>query len=229
MAWSGGSFTRLGGTTRWADERDAGTEITAATQDTHDNDLVTGINQCINKDGSNAFTGDADLGSNKITNLAAAVASNDAVNFNLLAIRQIQYSKSSSDSSAIGTSWVSALSDSITLSYSDSTVVCIAFGHALNDITSGSLLDRYGNYRIRRTSGTATNIVSGSAGRILEVASASPNPDSRDTVFLMGYETPGAGTHTYSFDHSAPNATNRSRLLGATSDGTYMLLLECKP
>lgn len=82
MAWSGGVFSRQGtvhsGTTLWRDEaRDGDATITSSEHDVTDNDLAAGINACINKDGSNAFTGDADLGNNKITNLAEPTATGE--------------------------------------------------------------------------------------------------------------------------------------------------------
>lgn len=58
MGWSGGSFTRTNGTysgaTVWAQDRDAGTLITASNHDTHDEDLADGIDACLNKHGSNS-------------------------------------------------------------------------------------------------------------------------------------------------------------------------------
>ena len=57
MAWSGGTFTRTNGVntgaTTWATDAAAGVKIRSDRHDTHDQDLATGINQCINKDGSN--------------------------------------------------------------------------------------------------------------------------------------------------------------------------------
>lgn len=84
MAWSGGTFSRTNGvnsgSTLWASDRDDGTAILAARHDTHDQDLADGINACIAKDGSNAFSGNVNLGSNKIINLADGSASTDAAN-----------------------------------------------------------------------------------------------------------------------------------------------------
>jgi hypothetical protein len=84
MGWSGGTFTRtngvFSGTGIWAKDRDAGTKITAAHHDTNDDDLATGINTCITKDGQNAFTGAADLGSQKITALGDGTAHTDGLN-----------------------------------------------------------------------------------------------------------------------------------------------------
>lgn len=78
MSWSGGSFTRTGGSTAWADDRDAAIEIEAGLHDTHDEDLAQGINDCLHKGGQNSATGDISLGSNKITNLADPTSDQDA-------------------------------------------------------------------------------------------------------------------------------------------------------
>ena len=84
MGWSGGTFTRTNGThtgtSVWQQDRDAGTKIVADRHDTNDNDLATGINTCINKTGANAFTGNANLGSQKIVSLADGTAHTDGVN-----------------------------------------------------------------------------------------------------------------------------------------------------
>ena len=84
MGWSGDTFTRTNGThtgtSVWQQDRDAGTKIVADRHDTNDNDLATGINTCINKTGANAFTGNANLGSQKIVSLADGTAHTDGVN-----------------------------------------------------------------------------------------------------------------------------------------------------
>lgn len=80
MTWTGGNYSRPGGSTAWGDDRDAGTEIEAGLHDTHDQDLAQGINDCLHKGGQNAATGDISMGSNKLTNLATPTADNDAAN-----------------------------------------------------------------------------------------------------------------------------------------------------
>lgn len=80
MSWSGGVYTKgNAGSGGWAGDAAAGIGIEAGRHDTQDNDFATGINQCLNKDGSNAATGNLNLNSNKITNLANASASGDAM------------------------------------------------------------------------------------------------------------------------------------------------------
>lgn len=80
MSWSGGVYTKgNAGSGGWAGDAASGIGIEAGRHDTQDNDFATGINQCLNKDGSNAATGNLNLNSNKITNLANASASGDAM------------------------------------------------------------------------------------------------------------------------------------------------------
>jgi hypothetical protein len=60
MPWSGGVFTQTNGVytgaTIWNSDKNAGTLITSAHHDTHDYDVAQGVNQCVNKDGSNTVT-----------------------------------------------------------------------------------------------------------------------------------------------------------------------------
>jgi hypothetical protein len=80
MPWAGGSYSKgNSGTGGWTGDASLGIGIEAGRHDTQDNDFATGINQCINKDGSNAFTGDPNLGGFKPTNIAAGTASAPAI------------------------------------------------------------------------------------------------------------------------------------------------------
>jgi hypothetical protein len=88
MPWSGGSFTRTNGvhtgSTLWVQDRDAGTKILATRHDTHDQDLADGINLTLEKSGSNAATGNLDIGSNRITLVADGTATQDVATINQL-------------------------------------------------------------------------------------------------------------------------------------------------
>lgn len=75
MAWSGGSFTRANPT--WVSDANNLIGIEAGRHDAQDNDFTTGINQCLNKDGSNSATGNLNLGGFRYTNSAAATARTD--------------------------------------------------------------------------------------------------------------------------------------------------------
>lgn len=79
MAWSGGTYTKGNNSTGgWTGDAAAGIGIEAGRHDTQDNDFATGINQCLNKDGSNAATGNLNIGSFRLTAVAAATARTDA-------------------------------------------------------------------------------------------------------------------------------------------------------
>ena len=115
MPWSGGTFTRTNGvhtgSTLWVQDRDAGTKILATRHDTHDQDLADGINETLEKSGSNAATGDLDIGSNRITLVADGTAKTDAATVN-----QIQSNASAFQATDTGTAnaYVIALSPAIT-------------------------------------------------------------------------------------------------------------------
>ncbi len=77
MVWSGGTFTRIDGTTGFQDDEAAGTGIESGIMDTAFNDLATdGINQTLNKAGQNTPTANLPMGGFKHTGVANA-SSND--------------------------------------------------------------------------------------------------------------------------------------------------------
>lgn len=78
MPWSGGVFNRLNGATGWVDDANAFIGIEATRHDTQDNDFRDGINNTLAKDGSNAATGNLNIGSYRLTAVAAATARTDA-------------------------------------------------------------------------------------------------------------------------------------------------------
>jgi len=77
-AWAAGTYTKgNNGTGGWTGDASLGIGIEAGRHDTQDNDFATGINQCLNKDGSNAATGNLNLGGFRYTNVGAATARTD--------------------------------------------------------------------------------------------------------------------------------------------------------
>lgn len=79
MPWAAGSFSRLNGDTGWVDDASLGIGIEAGEHDLVDTDFKNGINQCLNKDGSNSCTGDLNLGGFKPVNVAAGTAAAPAI------------------------------------------------------------------------------------------------------------------------------------------------------
>lgn len=78
MSWSAGTYTKGNAATGgWAGDASLGIGIEAGRHDTQDNDFATGINQCLNKDGSNSATANLNLGGFRYTNAGAATARTD--------------------------------------------------------------------------------------------------------------------------------------------------------
>ena len=115
MPWSGGAFTRTNGVntgaTLWAQDRDDGTKILATRHDTNDQDMADGINSTLEKSGSNAATGNLNIGSNRLTAVADGTAKTDAATVN-----QIQSNAPAFQATDTGTAnaHVIALSPAIT-------------------------------------------------------------------------------------------------------------------
>lgn len=78
MPWSGGVFNRLNGATGWVDDANAFIGIEATRHDTQDNDFRDGINACLNRDGSNAATGNQNFANYRLTAVGVATARTDA-------------------------------------------------------------------------------------------------------------------------------------------------------
>ena len=85
MAWSGGTFTRSEGSTGCVTKAAGGIGIEATLEDDRFNDFATGINSCLNKDGSNPATANLDLGGFLYTNAGLATART-----NLARVSQVQ-------------------------------------------------------------------------------------------------------------------------------------------
>lgn len=82
MPWAAGTYTKgNAGTGGWTGDASLGIGIEAGRHDTQDNDFATGINQCLNKDGTNAATGNLNAGGFKITAMAAGTADTDAMRY----------------------------------------------------------------------------------------------------------------------------------------------------
>lgn len=75
-AWSAGTFSRALGSSQWQNDAAASVGIQAGIHDTQDNDLATGINECLNKAGQNTPTADISMGGFKWTSVGSAAARN---------------------------------------------------------------------------------------------------------------------------------------------------------
>jgi hypothetical protein len=77
MAWAGGTFTRANGANEWVTDFNNGVGIEPARHDTQDNDLATGINNCLTKDGQNTPNANLPMGGFKHTGVANGSANTD--------------------------------------------------------------------------------------------------------------------------------------------------------
>lgn len=80
MTWSAGTYSRSDGTSGCANDEAGGIGITSAKMDYRLNEITTGINTCLTKDGENSPTADISWGGKKITSLANGAATADAIN-----------------------------------------------------------------------------------------------------------------------------------------------------
>ena len=114
MPWSGGSFTRTNGvntgSTLWAQDRGDGYKILASHHDTHDQDIADGVNSTLEKSGSNAATGNLNIGSNRLTSVADGTAKTDAATVNQIQSNGAAYAAAT----GTATAQVVALSPAIT-------------------------------------------------------------------------------------------------------------------
>lgn len=86
MPWTGPyTFTRdnsaFTGDLVWTDDRDAGTKITAAHHDFHDQDIADGFALCLRNDGVGGPTADMPWNSHKLTGLGTPSANTDAAQY----------------------------------------------------------------------------------------------------------------------------------------------------
>ncbi len=76
-----GTFTRTNGTnvgtTTWQLDRDAGANILSGRHDTHDQDIATGLSNCITKDGQTTITANLPMSGYRHTNVANASSRSD--------------------------------------------------------------------------------------------------------------------------------------------------------
>jgi hypothetical protein len=78
MPWNLGNFTRTNGQfvgpTVWQQDEAAAIDIDSDRHDVHDQDIATGINECLNKAGQNSPTADIPMGGNLLIGLGAGTA-----------------------------------------------------------------------------------------------------------------------------------------------------------
>lgn len=206
MAWSGSAFTRVYGTTGWQDDAALGTGIVADRHDTQDNDLATGINACINKNGANTPTANLSMGGFKHTNVANASASNEYVakgqlEDGSLSVDVADLTVSTGPSSLVGgvRSYATNQEQMIGYQFSANTNGAAVYlaksrGAAVGTYTVPNNGDTYGEINFCGV-GTGSPSLTGIAGKIAVVADATPSSTTDMPGALIVSTTPdGSGT-----------------------------------
>ncbi len=125
MPWIGSSFSRDNGThtgsTVWAQDAAAGTNIVANNHDAHDQDLASGINACLNKSGANTPTADLPMGGFKHTNVDDGAARAEYATVGQLQDTGVSYGGASTGAANVYavtlTPAITALADGMELSF----------------------------------------------------------------------------------------------------------------
>lgn len=239
MAWSGGTYTKgNNGTGGWVGDASLGIGIEAGRHDTQDNDFATGINQCLNKDGSNAATGNLNLGGFKITNMGTGTLSSDATTLaqvqsgintqsTTLSISNTQFSADTtaaivalqkSRGATVGTNTIVASGDSIgSLTFAGANGTSFTNAAAITaqvDGTPGASNDMPGRllfYTTADGSGTLTERM-----RI----------DNGGRTAINGSTTSPGNTQFYAVSSTALRAAGRFYTSATGDDGTPTLYLD---
>ena len=212
MAWSGGVFTRTNGdnvgSDLWQQDRNEGQNILASRHDSHDEDLATGINNCITKDGQNVATANLPMGGFRHTNVSNGAARNQ-----YSSIAQIQDSSVVYGGSSTGAANVYAVTLSPALTtYTAGQRLCF-LSHQSNTATCTLNVNGLGAKNIYKHTGSialsANDILS---GRLIFVT-------YDGTQFQL--ENPQNSSRYWYYDGSGNLIHTASvSVLGGTSDGS---------
>jgi hypothetical protein len=221
MPWSGGSFTRTNGVntgaTLWAQDRDDGTKILATRHDTNDQDMADGINSTLEKSGSNAATGNLDIGSNRITLVADGTAKTDVATVN-----QIQSNGPAFQATDTGTAntYVIALTPAIT-AYAAGQRITFKAGAAsttastLNVNTLGAkALKKLHDQDIAsgdiETGSIVTAVYDGTNFQVTSqlASSSTTSPGGSDTQVQYNSSSAFAGSAHFTFDGTSATVAN---------------------
>ncbi len=146
-------------------------------------------------------------------------------------VRQVVTAVSTTDDSISTTSDSdTSLSGSITVRESDSKVIIQCFGRVQvsHDGAGTNLGARLATWTIRRSSGSAADIVNVRTGRTKNTSDTTGAP-TLDGLAVSGQETPGIGTHTYVLRGSVNDTDVDAELLGSSGAMAMMIMWEVAP
>jgi len=175
MAWSAGTFSRALGASQWANDAAANVGIQAGIHDTQDNDLATGINTCLTKDGQNTPTANLSMGGFKHTNVGNGTTSSDSVNYGqLLAIIPTGFIFPNG-SSSVPTGYLLCDGSAVSRSTYSALFTAIATNYGVGDgTTTFNLPDLRGRFPLgKATAGTGSTL--GGTGGSLDHTHTGPS------------------------------------------------------
>jgi hypothetical protein len=192
MAWSGGTFTRANGSTEWQDDAALGIGIEAGLHDAQDNDLATGINTCLTKDGQNTPTANLPMGGFKHTGAGSASGTGQYTTYNQL---QDSTFAATVASVAINNTSAGTLTQSLFSNDASPTVLAIqkSRGATVGTNTIVANADVLGSIEFRGANGTGYT----TAAQIRAIVDGAPGATNDMPGALVFYTTPdGSGTTT---------------------------------
>lgn len=211
MSWDGsGNFTRTNGTqtgaSTWANARDAGNNITASQQDTHDQDLADGIGDCLTKNGESKPTADFKPNADAAYSLGAA------------ALRWLNVFLSGFIGDANGNELLkfSATASAV----NEVTITNAATGNSAKVSATGG--DSTVGLRLepKSTGPMSLETISSLGSGRLTLTSGSPVPSADQTGATTVYFTPANGDSLELYDGTDWQVYKFSELSQATSDNT---------
>lgn len=192
MAWSGGTFTRANGATEWQDDAALGIGIEAGLHDAQDNDLATGINTCLTKDGQNTPTANLPMGGFKHTGAGSASGTGQYTTYNQL---QDSTFAATVASVAINNTSTALLTESLYTADANPGVLALqkSRGATISTNTIVQNGDALGSIEFRGANGTGYT----TAAQIRALVDGVPGATNDMPGALVFYTTPdGSGTVT---------------------------------
>lgn len=176
----------------------ASTPAKAAEVNTNFTNLVTFLNNSvIHKDGSKAFTGNVDAGSNKIVNLTAGAASGDAVNYSQVSgaisfVDNVKAAYVAASELTTSTSYVDLTTPGPSVSCVTGTSALVVMSAFMESTTSSGYV-----YMGFAVSG-ATTLAADNARSIInyDVSSAAPTGSTASGIVLVTGLTAGTNVFT---------------------------------
>lgn len=193
MPWNGsGTFSRQYGSSGWENDKNAGTKIVASRHDTNDDDLATGVNNCLAKDGQNTAMANLPMGGYRHTNVGLGVATTDYATVRQVQLRQFQWL---TGMGGTGDAITGGTTPALTSSYTIGQVVRF-FPTAVNTGAVTLNVNSVGAVAVTKCGGIALNAGDIQSGTVVSCIYNGTSWDLLDEPVHWGYLAGVAGTNT---------------------------------